>query len=104
MGEDGAAVFGEQCPAAGILGEFELRVALKDEEGVIAGELHQVRVGKEVAEPQRREPALRRAEQIARAAQPQVGLGDLEAVAGLLENAELFERLGIVCRCVRRTQ
>ena len=57
---------------------------LEDEEGVVAGEFHQLGVAEEVAEFQRREAALRGAEQVAGAAQPQVGLGDFKPSRGKL--------------------
>ena len=47
---------------ARVLGAFELRVVLENEERMVPSELHQIRLAEKIAELERRQPALRRAE------------------------------------------
>ena len=54
---------------------IELRIALKNQESVIARKLHQVRIAEQITEPERRQPALQellRAAPIARGTVAQV--------------------------------
>ena len=60
----------------------ERGVALEEEEGVVARELHQLGIGEDIADLERRESALCRAEEIAGTAEAEVRLSDLESVGG----------------------
>ena len=61
----------------------QLRIAREQEIGLLLGALQHVHVRAEIGHVHLRQAVLAGAEEVARAAQPQILLGDLEAVVGL---------------------
>ena len=69
----------------GILGEERLGLAPGlHEQRAVAGQIAEAKLG---------QPGLAEAEDLARASNQEIGLGDAEPVAGLLEDAETLARL-----------
>src|SRR5207244_8774107 len=72
---------------------FPPRICLEDCHGSPARAPQQMRIRLQVTDLQRRQTALRRAEQIARATQFPVCFGHFEAVTGSFQNGELLGSL-----------
>jgi hypothetical protein len=80
----------DEVAESGVVGMGEGGVGGEEGEGVLAGDLDEGGVGQEVGHAEVGEAGLAGADELAGAPHAEVGLGDVEAVGGALQEGEAF--------------